>query len=53
MYYINSTRIHNHPRELCRTTVIYNIKSLPSRYLNSDGMGMIAMTTPYKVKLRC
>jgi hypothetical protein len=53
MYSISSTRIHNHPRELTRATAIYNIKALPSRYLNSDGMRMIAMTTPYKVKLRC
>lgn len=46
---MNSTRIHNHPREHMRPTTIYNIKPLPSRYTNSDGMRMVAITTPYKV----
>lgn len=49
MYTINSTRIHNHPREHTLPTTIYNIKGIPSRYIKSDGMRMVAITTPYKL----
>lgn len=49
MYSITSTRIHNHPREHTLPTTIYNVKGIPFRYIKSDGMRMVALTTPYKL----